>query len=151
MRLFSRGRGPSQSNHSFACKQAKRDISASRKVGFLFPASPTLLGWAARNKLKHLLFVCKNLLLAGRRKRCGVNTAVSCRPLRVCGKSGLADIKNFSTPFFHRLWITFPTILGKTGSFPQAIIFICVSAVYFQNSDQISRFSASFAMQTKFN
>ena len=67
------------------------------------------------------------------------------------GKSGLADIKNFSTPFFHRLWITFPTILGKTGSFPQAIIFICVSAVYFQNSDQISRFSASFAMQTKFN
>ena len=35
-----RGREPSQSSHSFACKQAKRDIFASRKVGFLFPASP---------------------------------------------------------------------------------------------------------------
>ena len=45
MQLFSRGRGPSQSSHSFACKQAKRDIFASRKVGFLFPASLTLLGW----------------------------------------------------------------------------------------------------------
>ena len=50
--------------------------------------------------------------------------------LFVSKNSLLASIKNFSTPFFHRLWITFPTTLGKTGSFPQAIIFICVSAVY---------------------
>ena len=117
------------------------------------------------------LFACGNFLVAGRRRR---------RPLRVSKNSLLASIKNFSTPFFHRLWITFPTTLGKTGSFPQAIIFICVSAVYFQNFDQsygfsasfadltqifkisanfatqksfsyISRFSASFATQTKFN
>ena len=40
MHLFSRGRGPSQNSHSFACKKAKRDIFASRKVGFLSPASP---------------------------------------------------------------------------------------------------------------
>ena len=39
IQLLLRGRGPSQSCHSFACKQAKRDIFASQKVGFLSPAS----------------------------------------------------------------------------------------------------------------
>ena len=46
------GEKPSQNSHSFACKQAKRDIFAPQKVGFLSPASPTLLGWRG---LKNIL------------------------------------------------------------------------------------------------
>ena len=45
-----RGREPSQSSHSFACKQAKRDIFASRKVGFLSPEPPhSLAGLRFKN------------------------------------------------------------------------------------------------------
>ena len=53
------GEKPSQSCHSFACKQAKRDIFASQKVGFLFPAPP--LPWLAQlQKCPHFRAASKN-------------------------------------------------------------------------------------------
>ena len=47
---FSRGRGPSQSSHSFACKQAKRDIFASQKVGFSPEPPHSLAGATSKNQ-----------------------------------------------------------------------------------------------------
>jgi len=50
MQLFLRGREPSQSSHSFACKQAKRDIFALQKVGFFSPTPHT--PWLGVPKIK---------------------------------------------------------------------------------------------------